>query len=407
MQLKLLTRADLALLLPSIGSVSSDSLAVSSIDSKATLTLRCSAEVLPSLIYTMVGDTGLGYSKTNANFGKVARVPPMAHPYFPWLYCTGVTDVTGQAYTSAQMFQHRNEEGGKVTADNLQQTTYPLWPMYREYVVKASFSQMPYTVSTDNSIGKSTDIEDFTVDYYSQRNTSNTPNRPSIPTFNEWTRFCVLSYEIEGQFLTAEQGQYVMVSQTPMNEISAGKGNIRQLRSGAKVTYTWYGIPYEWLTGPDEPGPDTVPRGFSILDLAQGHVNQQYFDGFEAGTLLYTGAKTVRVYNRVFPTITRYNTLAPNRLCDLALEFIFRDPRRQGLDVATLKNYGSFITRGNNLVPNARDGYWYMAAYVSSLSNGDMISDTHGAIPIYPSIPFQFLFQDPAYVWSKIGRLLV
>lgn len=405
MQIKVLTQAELALMLPSQGAESVDSMAVTAIDSKATLTLRCSAETLPSLLYTLVGDSGLGYSPASPNFGKIPRVPPAGHPYFPWLYCTGVSEVRGQAYTGAKMFTHKNANGAPINSTSLLQTTYPFWPMYREYVVKADFSQRDYTVASDSSIGKSTDIEDFTVDYYAERNTSNVPSVASIPTWNEWTRFCVLNYEIEGQFLTAEQGQYRMISKTTMDGVSAGKANIRQLRSGAKVTYTWYGIPYEWLTGPDVDGP--VPRGFSMLDKSQGHVNQQDFDGWAAGTLLYTGAKTLRVYNRIYPKITQYNTISPSRLCDLALECVYRDPRRRLEDEIGLKSKGAFIARGNNLVPNARDGYWYMAAYTASAGVNLIVHPTKGAIGVYPSMPFQFLFQDPAYIYPKIGGFLV
>ena len=391
-------------MLPSQGAESVDSLAISSIDSKATLTLRCSAETLPSLLYTLVGDSGTGYPPASPNFGKLDRLSPAAHPYFPWLYCTGVSEVRGQAYTGAKMFTSRNNNGAPVNSVSLQQTTYPFWPLYREYVVKADFSQREYAVANNASITQSWGADFFTADYYAERNTTDIPDVAKIPVWNEWTRFTVLNYEIEGQFLTAEQGQYQMISTTAMDGQSAGKANVRLLRSGAKVTYTWFGVPYEWLTGPNFES--VVPRGFSMLNLAQGHVNQQGFDGWPAGTLLYTGAKTIRVYNRTFPEIMADNTMAPRRLCDLALECIYRDPRRRLEDEINLPSLGSLITRGNNLVPNPRDGYWYTAQYVGA----DKIAlkhKTRGAIGIYPSMPFQFLFQDPAYMYRKIGGFLV
>ena len=404
MQFKILTQAELALMLPSQGAESVDSIAVTAIDSKATLTMRCSAETLPSLLYTLIGDSGTGYAPASPNFGKLDRLPPAGHPYFPWLYCTGVSEVRGQAYTGAKMFTNRNENGGLVNSTSLQQTTYPFWPMYREYVVKAEFSQREYPVANDAAITQAWGGNLFRADYYAERNTTKIPDVAQIPMWNEWTRFCVLSYEIEGQFLTAEQGQYEMISTTAMNGVSAGKGNVRQLRSGAKVTYTWFGVPYEWLTGPADNG--FIPRGFSILDLAQGHVNQQEFDGWSAGTLLYTGAKTIRVYNRTFPKILSDNTMAPRRLCDIALECVYRDPRRRKEDKINLKSYGSLITRGNNLVPNARDGYWYSAQYVGADKTA-LVHKENGAVGIYPSMPFQFLFQDPAYMYRKIGGFLV
>lgn len=401
-QLKQLNAQELSQLLPEVGDTSVDSVAISNVDSKGTLTLRCAENVLPSLIYTLVGDTGGGYSKQDARFGMVNRLPPLAHPYFPWLYCTGASSITGHAYTYAEPFATINAAGQDVTNKTLQQSTFPLFPKYREYQVKADFSQRSYTIQSDASMVNMWEQ----VNFYWHRNTTNVPNKNLVKCYQEWKRFCVIEYEIEGQFISAEQGQYTYLSKTALDGQVAGKANIRQLRSGAKITYNWYGVPYEWLTGPDQAVPGGVPRGFSVLDKVQGHINQSEFDGWPAGTLLYTGTKTKSIYNRPYPQITAQNIISPKRLADLQLEFVYRDPRKREED-DTQANRGALIYRGNNLVPNARDGYWYMVRYFGTETSNPLSHPTLGAMGVYPSFPFQFLFQDPAYIYNEIGGFLV
>jgi hypothetical protein len=413
LQIKQLSYQELQLLLPPFGARSIDSISVSNIDSKGTLTLHCAADVLPSLIYTLIGDTQGGYPKGSADFGKIKRILPLAHPYFPWLYCTAITDITGNAYVNSVPFEATDNFGKEVAGKDLLQSTAPYWNMYREYTVKAEFSQRSYTVVNDSEI--TTTANDL-VDFYSSKNTSDTPDFPLLPVYDEWSRFCTVEYDIEGQFLSAEQGQFKMLSKRPTVQVQPTpmKGNIRQFRPGSSITYKWYGIPYEWLTGPDIQVAGGPPKGFSILDYAQGTINQYNFDGWPEGTLLYTGAKVSKIYNRPYPQIA-YNKISPKRLCDLDLKFTYRDPRRRLEDenpVSGLKQHGSFVPRGNNTVPNARDGYNYPVVYQgvgtgTPLPDSPFISQTEGGQGIYPSFPHEFLFQDPAYIYSKIGGFLV
>jgi hypothetical protein len=409
MQYRQLTQDELRFCLTPIGPTSKDTIQLSTVDAKATMTMHVSEQALPSLIYTILGDTIGGYPGGSAGFGKLNRVPPLAHAYMPWLYATAISGISGQAYVMCDQFEGKNGNGTLIASSDLKQKTAPLWPRYREYVVNSEYSQRSYLVATDDQITNTDE-----VDFFLPQNTDSTkPNKASIPVWNEWKRFCTKTYEIEGQFLSAEMGQYVMWSNNAnVQGLPAGKGNVHQLRPGAKVVYTWYGVPYEWLTGPDVTKVFGPPAGFSILDLAQGTVNQTSFDNWPAGTLLYVGAKTKQIYNRPFPPITASNTLTPSRLCDLELMFIYRDPRRRNEDkdpVAGLKSRGAFIPRGNNLVPNARDGYWYPAMYTSAQVKigGPLISTTNGTPSLYPSFPHQLLFQDPAYTYQQIGSLLV
>ena len=412
LQIKQLSYQELQLLLPPFGARSIDSISVSNIDSKGTLTLHCAADVLPSLIYTLIGDTQGGYPKGSADFGKIKRILPLAHPYFPWLYCTAITDITGNAYVNSVPFEATDNFGKEVAGKDLLQSTAPYWNMYREYTVKAEFSQRSYTVVNDSEI---TTTANNLVDFYSSKNTSDTPDFPLMPVYDEWSRFCTVEYDIEGQFLSAEQGQFKMLSKRPTVQVQPTpmKGNIRQFRPGSSITYKWYGIPYEWLTGPDIQVAGGPPKGFSVLDYAQGTINQYNFDGWPEGTLLYTGAKVSKIYNRPYPQIA-YNKISPKRLCDLDLKFTYRDPRRRLEDedpVSGLKQYGSFVPRGNNTVPNARDGYNYPVVYQgvgtgTPLPDRPFISETDGGQGIYPSFPHEFLFQDPAYIYSKIGGFL-
>jgi hypothetical protein len=361
----------------------------------------------------LIGDTQGGYPKGSPHFGKMKRILPLAHPYFPWLYCTAITDITGNAYVNSVPFEATDNFGKEVAGKDLLQSTAPYWNMYREYTVRAEFSQRSYTVVNDSEI--TTTANDL-VDFYSSKNTSDTPDFPLLPVYDEWSRFCTVEYDIEGQFLSAEQGQFKMLSKRPTVQVQPTpmKGNIRQFRPGSSITYKWYGIPYEWLTGPDIQVAGGPPKGFSILDYAQGTINQYNFDGWPEGTLLYTGAKVSKIYNRPYPQIA-YNKISPKRLCDLDLKFTYRDPRRRLEDenpVSGLKQHGSFVPRGNNTVPNARDGYNYPVVYQgvgtgTPLPDSPFISQTEGGQGIYPSFPHEFLFQDPAYIYSKIGGVLV
>jgi hypothetical protein len=78
--------------------------------------------------------------------------------------------------------------------------------------------------------------------------------------------------------------------------------------------------------------------------------------------------------------------------------------------VSGLKQYGSYVPRGNNTVPNARDGYNYPVVYQApegfTYPDKPKISETDGGQGIYPSFPHEFLFQDPAYIYDWIGGVL-
>jgi hypothetical protein len=409
-----LTYVELMQLLSPTGATSKDSISISNIDTKATLTFYCAGSVLPSLLYTLIGDTLGGYEFGTASYGKMKRIPPLAHPYFPWLYCTDVPEITGQAYVNSISWQGQNENLVNIGARDLKQSTAPLWNNYREYIVKANFSQRPYSIYTDDEVIPD---EALGIDYYSARNTTDDPDFPGVNVWDEWNRFCVVEYDIEGQFLSAQQGQFQMISTVP-NAVSARSalpGNIRQFRPGASIKYKWFAIPYEWVTGPKTQIVNGPPRGFSVLDYAQGTINQHPFDGWAEGTLLYTGVKVVNIYNRPYPSITQFNTISSQRLCDVELNFTYRDPRRRFEDENPdkgLKQHGSYIPRGNNTVPNARDGYNYPVVYVSegvdpAIKASPVISKTNGGQGIYQSFPHQFLFQDPSYIYETIGGFLV
>lgn len=408
-QYRKLTYSELQELLPPIGATSKDSISISNIDTKGTLTFHCSANVLPSLLYTLIGDTLGGYDQGTPSYGKVKRNLPLAHPYFPWLYCTDVSEINGQAYVKSVPWEGSNETLANVRARELRQSTSPLWNEYREYIVKANFSQRPYAIYMDEEVIPETVLG---IDYYSARNTTDIPDFPGVNVWDEWNRFCMVELDIEGQFLSAQQGQFKMLSTVPevTSQQAAIPGNIRQFRPGSSIKYKWFSIPYEWVTGINV----NSERGFSVLDYAQGTINQHDFDGWPAGTLLYTGVKVANIYNRPFPQITKYNTISPKRLCDVELQFTYRDPRRRFEDenpVNGLKQHGSYVPRGNNTVPNARDGYNYPVVYSTQVDAADasspVISKTDGGQGIYASFPHQFLFQDPAYIYATIGGFLV
>lgn len=412
-QYRQLSYIELMQLLSPIGATSKDTISISNIDTKGTLTFHCAASVLPSLLYTLIGDTLGGYDFGTPSYGKMKRSLPLAHPYFPWLYCTDVPEITGQAYVKSTQWEGTNENLVNVKAKDLKQSTAPLWNEYREYIVKANFSQRPYSIYTDEEVIPETVLG---IDYYSPKNTTDDPDFPGVNVWDEWNRFCMVEYDIEGQFLSAQQGQFQMISNVPgaISARSAMPGNIRQFRPGSSIKYKWFSIPYEWITGPKVQVANGPPRGFSVLEYAQGTINQHEFDGFPAGTLLYTGVKVANIYNRPFPIITQYNTISSERLCDVELNFTYRDPRRRFEDedpTIGLKQHGSYIPRGNNTVPNARDGYNYPVVYSSQLAPGiassPVISKTDGGQGIYTSFPHQFLFQDPAYIYATIGGFLV
>lgn len=313
----------------------------------------CSSENLVDSIEDL-----LGYTETETSGGRLVRHLPRAHPRFPWLFVTALPNAAGLGKFT------KVASSGEVLAPAVSHGT-----SYTQYRLQVEFQPRPYAVLPDSKIIPAqlswTDVDGTAkVTQY-------------VP---EWKRFTVAHHTPGVELITSQQGQMLLRrndGDDPDEFPFPGMPTIRLARRA--VAMTWFQVPYRYLTSER-----------SVLASFAGHVNQFDWNGFSAGSLLYNGCGTSRIYTRTFPAFEEGSgAYSPDLMADFVLNFE-HVVREAGSTPPTPAN-ANWVAAGHNLQPWFGDRKFY---YATSFDPSNP-ADTSKWYPAYFSKPFEMLFTDP------------
>ncbi len=323
-------------------------------------------DVLPDLL----GDTRFGSA------GRLRRRPPKAHPLYDWLFCSAVSTVQGIGET-----QQEFNWNSFFSANALDR-----YVEYTEYLMTVEFTPRPYAVLSDDAV---------TVDTLEWYKDDGTPSG-SVPYAEEWKRWVSRSVVPQSELISGRQGEMVFrtddtttdsaVGVSPPNRVSFGAAP-RMLYPNTLFRYRWHQVPLAYVTARRCP-----------INAFIGRVNQQHFDGFEPGELLYLNYAVSDPYVPPLPArqlVAGEQVFDTFKLVDIDFHFLYTD-RVDGSPYTgpTITN-PNWIKAGHNLLPWLYDRKFYYAT-VGALKTTD--TDKAKWTPTFLSCPFQLLFTDPAVV---------
>lgn len=305
--------------------------------------------------------TGVESAKADNVTGRIRRTLPIAHPSYPWLFLSSIDNAQGISFT---------EKGESDPDGYLEVPALPYYADYQKYAVQATFNPRPYALIPDEG------IQSYTISYYTSTGASATKT-----AFREYWRNTEWLRAPSAEYLTADLGQWKIagnaVSPIPVDLASAGRGQIRQLTPSSVYKLNWYKVPYNYVLSDN-----------TYFDRYIGHVNQAAIWGFTAGEALIQAINVLKVYSPPFPEFTSYGgyeAVSQDKLCDI--EFVFLAVRRTA-EVAVTTTNSSHVVGGHNCIVFAPNGKFY---YVENNRSGAKGT----GYPIYPSVPFDLLFQNP------------
>jgi hypothetical protein len=326
---------------------------------RAVSTFYVAGTLLAAGLVELLGDTNA------KGDGRLERVLPMAHPQYPWLYCEKILTIRGQGGGAATV-------GGGGDFDLEVPPTLPTFPLYPKYELVAEFTTKPYVLLQDSSI----DLVAFT--YYDTAGTS-TPYHYAA----EWRRFVDVEFLPKAEYLTGQQGQ--MQFRTTGSVVPNNKqfpASPRIVVPGGCLKVTWHQVPYGYVYSQS-----------SYLTKYLGHVNQNSFLSYPAGSLLYDSFQAKR-YTPPFPRVASQDWstyVTAEKLCNVELLFVYtKRTAPVGYTPKTVPGAATrndWIAGGHNLLPWLGDstggarGFYYVEG-----------PDGH---PVYPSAPFELMFSDP------------
>lgn len=304
----------------------------------------------------------LGYTTTDG--AGLKRFLPKAHPLFPWLFASRISQVQG--------FGSPTLESSDVL-ETLEVAAFDEYARYPKYRLTIEFEPRPYVLCNDdlieNTLTKSWTDADGTV------------IGPKIYA-EEWKRFVDIDFQGASQYLTAKRGQFKfrVGGGNELNGKEAGEGQVRMAYPKSTVIYRWFQVPYEHVIH---------ARSYIVAGL--GRVNQFEWDGWPAGTLSYKDFKT-RKYTPAAPEVSAAAETAiytANKLCDIDFIFEYLEPPLTAAPTSTAN--ANAIAYGHNLLPYSNTGSWYYA----STDIAPLVAAVNNDKPVYPSYMFELLFTTP------------
>lgn len=296
---------------------------------------------------------------------KLLRTMPKASPLCPWLYAERISDLVGLGqWDKSTVVQPLGVEAFDEAA------------FYETYEMTIEYQQRPYLLCGDDEIDDTGTVTWILPD-------GTTKSGAALGYANEWLRYTDVDRVPQGEFITAQAGRFVF--DVPGNAVidltKAGDGQIKMMLQREALKITWFEVPYEYIHH------GTVK---SYISQVIGHVNQNAWFGFDAGSLLLLGCGITR-YTPPVPVAAFQNgtTIYDNKkLCDIQFIMTFQDPDRTEAPAAAVN--ANAIQAGHNLMPFAHTGGWYFAKTVD-VPGFAFASDR----PVFPSAPFEVLFTNP------------
>lgn len=314
-------------------------------------------------------EEGVETASADNDSGEIIRTIPVAHPRWPWLFLKNIDNVQGISFN------------GKVAADPdgiLEAPSLPFFADYETYKIQVTFEPRTYPLFQDES------IERYTLSYYLE-NDNGIVAATTKTAWKEWHRYVEWDRSPAAEWLTADIGANTWSTPGgdggaagPVDDSTAGAGQIRVLQPASTYKLRWYKVPYNY-----------VLSDVSYFDIYEGHVNQLAWQGFAPGTALLLAVNTLRVYTAPFPEFNSYagyDVVSQDKLCDL--EFVILYVRRTAAISVSPTNRSHIINGHNSIVFARNSKYYYLEGF-----KGASLAGTGN--PIYPSVPFELLFQNP------------
>lgn len=371
----------------------------------------CTYMVGWSDVYPSKGNNGTFWP----DYSGINRTLPIAHPRYPWLYASAVESIQGNTYVRASDLSAQ----GTLPVPNLGFTApkLPTYAEYQDYEISVSFTGRTYPVLPNSYILESSKTPEHTLKYY-WPDSSGTSNYSNLLTnfenvWPEWNRFTFTKIVPRSEYLTAEKN--TMFFYDPSGTIGTVNGmtpnipgNIKLPYPSQTITVQWFNVPYRFVTGEGAYDAEGKPTTTTPIQIGLNTVNQYAFLGKPAGTLLFEGVNITSIGTRPFP---EYVDTPPGsgkysfrylRVCDLELNFVYRDPK-PAVDYGGILQ-GNNVLAGHNLLPNARNGQYYAGVMTAKQVNPSETDPSKYAPDFskqctqYTSFPHQLLFTDPA--WS-------
>ena len=341
-----------------VGSQSTSSASFSIEGGRATMVLDVAAADANDAILDLLGDC------VRAGNGALNRTLPKAHPDFPWLYATRITNMVGLKPATS-----KTASDSTYDAEPL-----PYFQAYTKYRLTVEFEPRPYAVRSNDTI----QVFPAQTVYNDDDAGSGAPSTTSYKVASEWQRFVDVQVDAQPQLLTVQKGE--MVFQTSSG--SAPNGNRPSyfpslVLPDGKVTVRWFQVPESY-----------VRSASSHLKKWVGRVNQTEWLGWDAGQLLYLGF-THRRYTPPVPALDQLDNdawaFSTEKLCDI--EMTFTETLREGTDLPSPPTNRSWIVGGHNLLGLIDPrGYYY--ARVNNATDSKKV-------PLFQSFEVRLLFSDP------------
>lgn len=323
--------------------------------------------------------------------GSVNRLMPMPDPQFPSLFADRAdinfadkegfqTGVNGDLSLAVPIFAA--PAGGGFCDYNAQQ-----WAV--------TLSSRPYTLFPNDRLFK------VSVDYFDEDG-----DRRRLYHYREWLRYVSRHTRFVDTRVSASVASSMMfrapglaapfdgIDNTPFTGIPD------MVIPDTLLIFTWYGVPERYVNHPD-----------SYLVKYRGYINQLPWYKWRAGQLLYEGCDVLRTYiqpeflpalfggDRVLGAggvdvadpeeAELTGTFGANRVVDVQITVRLTTRTSQVvIPVSELPN-GNWLAAGHNLLPHFQSRRFFYA-------NANQ-TDVTKRVPTYLSVPFEILWQDPAF----------
>lgn len=271
-----------------------------------------------------------GFAWTN-NSQRMFRQPPLRHPYYEWLYATGVDfhrDVPAGNPDPPinSRFAHyltKNPTG-----------SVPKHSYYEHCMATVKFEPIPYPALTDGEVYETETVAPESLRYVDY-------HHDTAPEISQ---------------ISAKVGRVLKFAEGPANNPKGKEfpSEIFEYLCKTAISWKWYFVPHEFLfrTG------DIVPR---FVPECLGRVNSSAFKGGPAGVFLLLGAKLEKFqWPWMWPGLNA-GELYPAYGYHVTLVVSHFDPT-PAVETAG----GTPLARGHNLLPwspkvASHDTVWYLA----------------------------------------------
>lgn len=319
-------------------------------------------------IEEILGSTGFPVSTVRP--GGIDRVLPRACASYQNMYAYNV-----------KVAPVRDTDSYEVkVADPLELLEAPPLPHYVQWNAwdfTIKFAPRPYALVSDNSIGP--------IAYAAYADDGTTYGAAYYP---EWLRYTDIRVEPRSDdLLKAKAAKMAFMTGDGSPPNGRFYQGLATMPLGLdNVFVDWYAVPYRY-----------VRSAASLLRRFKYRVNQDEWEGYQPGELLYKGFSVKRYSPPMAETDPDWGgefstVFSSEKLCNITLEMVSCAGRVTTnppayVDLGGTVPNRNWIIGGHNALPNFRDRLFYYTPVVDA--------DPALRFPSYLSVPFHRLFQDP------------